>query len=549
MDKNLVEFPLKAWEQENFKSFARVVAIDTTVVMTGLTLASPFSRTMYALLVAPNETGIQSVFLPIVITITLAAVLIALFFVVVSVKNVTAEKLTDENINKASLPKPGTTINLSLLTANDTINANKLGIFKNNKAVNRLYQIAETKEYVVKQYLFRHGLIKRITAAFFAATIFNWLLAFPSTTFLFSDILMQSGVIVAVMILAEALISIFFWQKKQARLKMLASSSAGNQGRIWCQHEMTVTQEISEGGYSKSNLKIEGTALDDLISHNNAKKPEVKTLILKIQELSSKTHSTISLINNSECDIIARVGNEFHEDSIDKLSVINNLYIPACIKQISKSLKTADITTEPEPSVFAGYEGLLDNNRKNNKEDDKKSFRDRHLVAYMGKEEEVEVLSSDPYVELAKDVQNQIDVVLAIQGYYKEIVKNSVMNNFKVVIHGQSNNWITSDPSKYSLKTSVLDKNLNKKVIPELKALMVSADAATRVKLQKKIDEVTDFFEKQVALDKQLESKAALDYDRTVGINTTDGIIPEKDAAEVYIKNLDFYIEELKKGW
>ncbi|MBO6225240.1 MAG: hypothetical protein J6N72_07310, partial [Psychrobacter sp.] len=243
----------------------------------------------------------------------------------------------------------------------------------------------------------------------------------------------------------------------------------------------------------------------------NAKNKNIEETLKSLRKLSDQSYKSIQIINNSDCNEIAVNSNNVHIENIKNIKTIINYYIPACIEQIEKSLGIIGAVVE-QPQYISD---TLANN----------------------------------YITLYKDINKQLEMVCSIKSYYNNILSNSILNGFQDMITKQSNGWKANKEEVYSLKTAVLNKNINGKLIPELKALMVNSDIETRAKINSKIKDITEFFDQQVEIERQVASAIELDYNKVLSININDGISLKKDAVEDQLKKIDFYIAELKKNW
>ena len=152
----------------------------------------------------------------------------------------------------------------------------------------------------------------------------------------------------------------------------------------------------------------------------------------------------------------------------------------------------------------------------------------------------------DLYDIIYNNIKKQKDIISKIQTYYDQIINMAKISSMVNDIKGQDEN---DNVEGYSLKLAVLNQKLNYTVIPQLKAMLPGADEETKTKIQNKIKEVSVFFKEQVALEEQLHSNNALDYDRTIDVNNNLNSISVKSNVDTYLTNLDYYLKELDKHW
>ena len=95
----------------------------------------------------------------------------------------------------------------------------------------------------------------------------------------------------------------------------------------------------------------------------------------------------------------------------------------------------------------------------------------------------------------------------------------------------------------------VMNKSINQEVIPELEALMLDADDATRDRLNEMVNKFKDFFQKQVDIDKQNAQILAIKYDKTVSIDMNISSSSSVSPADAYIEKAASYLDQLEQNW
>jgi len=138
---------------------------------------------------------------------------------------------------------------------------------------------------------------------------------------------------------------------------------------------------------------------------------------------------------------------------------------------------------------------------------------------------------------------------LGIYNYYRSISATKVLNSVRGVIDRRTKGFQNDDESLYSLQTMVMNKSINQEVIPELEALMLDADDATRDRLNEMVNKFKDFFQKQVDIDKQNAQILAIKYDKTVSIDMNISSSSSVSPADAYIEKAASYLDQLEQNW
>lgn len=539
MHKNRVDHSLTSLARESSRKSSLLGIVSMIIFAVGMSVANPVAYKAFEVAFSTDISSFGG-------TIALAFVCLPFIMLVSAIISSEIEgfKKSSKSIGGKDgfkIPDSYMHFKVKVLPAEVILIQNKMKLAQDLKYIPSVYLVAGTEKYVLANTLLSPKYKTQSVFFLVACLVVSFFLSLIGGDVNWFFILGHALAVVFLIILCNILLSLAWARKISMQLQRIKNNSSVPHNRLWAEYVFVVKRKLESNGIYKNVHSIANTSIEVLLGSDMAKNRQVKHLLDSLKELCINAYSAMDLINDNTCDSVATKDNNKHKENIEKILLIINSYIPACIKQLEKSFKA------PQTVVDHNNDMLLWDNLQvmvfGNKKDKAKGAEE------YSKNCNTTSSSSEPYILMRRDIEAQNQTVLAIQAYYEEVVNNGVLNGFQNVIDNQSSGWSFDKKEFYSLKTQVLDEKLNGKVIPELKALMVNADLETRIRIDGKIKDVTEFFNEQVELDKQAASVMALDYDRTVAIIPTDNAIPQKDAAEAYLTNIDFYLDQLKKNW
>lgn len=508
------------WDRFRTKQYT-VILLDAAVFITGVLFLNPEIHKWVGsakLGLADGSLSISELLFACCAALLLGAVtaLLSTVFFTSAYNYLTGINTSINSIGFKGADLSSVKIKLQFMPAQKILLGSNPVLFHKTDETQIIYQIAETKECVEKNYIFTAFLTVRLTLFFVIGLAINIGLGLINSSSLLVAVTNTMLLIIA-MIISEALFTVFSRSLDRKSLKAIAANSLKKPKRVWAEYDL-VAKRCLIGQQGAGILSIGDTSVEEMVSKRASEDGVIKDALLALKTLNDRAYSTIFLINESERDVISDVEIERHSENINYLIGITKSYVPACVNKINKNLKAVEVTNLFQQSERAN--GI--------------KIKDR--------------VTPSAYLELQDDISKQMNVISDMQTYYNTLIETLALNDFRDVIEKQSNNWV-DETQVYSQKTKVLDKNLNHIAIPELEALLIGADSDTQNKIKSKISEIRTFFAEQVALDKQDYSAKELDYDRAVTITGSNMLSTDKDPVDAHIEKIDFYLKQLKQSW
>lgn len=405
-----------------------------------------------------------------------------------------------------------------LLSLKTLLSLNSTAIHKNLFNDRVIYEIAENKEYFIGDFVFGVNSKLRIGVFFVGMLIINSFLGWLLDTYSFGFILIHAISTAGLLILTEFWFGFFYQFKNRNRLQKVVADTGDS--RAWCEYDLDIKS------FNPSYSQLSWISKEDLVLRSLTKQAQnadaqTKRTLLALQLLSDNAYAAINTLNNTSIKFTISSDEEKYTNDSRKLKTVIDGYVPACIEKIKDSfdstnnMKVFDIKDAHEPTPTSESDSRL----------------------------------SVAYKELYNDIIAQDELVRSIQSYYLDRIENSVLISFRDVIEKRASGWIDTEEDVYSLKTSVINESINKRVIPKLELLLIDANEEDAVKLKSKIAEFKEFFRKQVAIDEQENLAKQITYERDVDISIDDNKVPKRSVIEQEIMNADFYLQQLKREW
>ena len=410
-----------------------------------------------------------------------------------------------------------------ILTQNN--NALKKNIINRASKKQVIYQAIETDDYFLGSYVLSINSVYRLIAMFQGSQTIVLALAFFSKTptiTAFQSQFIPTIALSVFLLFSEVIISLAVHKYNNSKIKNIASRNSKSGNHIYCETDLTVkpyshkdfTSTLIVGNTpstSLASLKDDTSSLKDDAFNHHAVIEDVLNNINHVITTAYKAAYSVNSYNSVKQFEVDEGERRKHVKEI--LSTID-IYIPSIVKEIRESIK----------------------NMENLHLSDEKNQNVKNL--------------SIAYNELRDDLSKQNKVLNDIVDLYQSSFKDNTLSNFRDLIERRENGWIgDSRFNDYSIKTQVLNKSLNENLIPELEHMMIDANADEKELLLEQIEKIKAFFNEQVALDEELRSKKALNYDKSVSINSEKVPLQTVNAVNDKIKQVDMYLNELRKNW
>lgn len=418
--------------------------------------------------------------------------------------------------NSGNFPK--LKVNLKVMQASKILSENAIQLFQNSKKPQVLYQVAETNEYITSDHVFGSLMVWRLLPILSGLLIINFIVYSMTNSVIFMGAV-YSFFILGLLIMVDAIYSLMHKNKQKKKLMEIATKSALAPNKIYCEYDLLTACVIT--AESDGELLFKGDSVLSLLNMKEARHPVVEDLLCALDHLIKNSYVAIYYLNNDKNHETNKANNTKRFNDINQLRLILDTYVPDVLLEIRNSLTVSNIVTH-----------------------------------YNEKPSEVDLSTADidiivAYKELRKDILKQNSIVIEMQNYYQSATKSKVIDGLRGVIDRQAKGWQASNSEQsYSLKTSVLNKNLNKELVPALQALLVNTeDDTTKSRIENKISEINTFFNEQVEIDKKAASSLALNYNRNDLLDTNSQTIPTQEAVNAYLTKVDFYVDALKRDW
>lgn len=409
-----------------------------------------------------------------------------------------------------------------LIQNNNALKKNIINIASKKQV---MYQAIETDDYFLGSYVLSINSVYRLIALFLGSQATVLVLGFFSKTPMLTAIQSQMMLTIALsvsLLFLDALISLAVHKHNNSKIKNIASRNLKSGEQIYCETELTVKPYDHDD--FNSALVVGGTPLIGLASlrlNNYNPKDDTFSHFTVMEEVLNNINSVITTaykaaysVNNYDSEKQFEVDEDERRSHVKEILSTIDIYIPSIVKEIKESIK----------------------NMENLYLSDEKNQNIKNL--------------SIAYNELKDDLLKQKQVLSEIINLYKSSFKDNTLSNFRNLIERRENGWKGDARfNDYSIKTQVLNKSLNENLIPELEHMMIGASDDEKELLLKQIDKIKTFFNEQVALDDELRSTKALNYDKSVSIDSEKVPLQTVNAVDNKVKQVDMYLNELKKNW
>lgn len=389
-----------------------------------------------------------------------------------------------------------------------------------------VYQIIENDEYFLGSYIFSINSIYRLVALFLGSQMIIASLGFLSKTTVLMAIKTQLATTVYLaifLLLVDFFISSVAYKRNNLLIKKIAARYSDSKDRVYCETDLIVKPCKKADFYSTSTLVVGGQSLTDLTTltvkdysaQDDADRYSIiESVLNNINSVIVTAYKAACAVNNYDSGSQFEIEAEDRRSHVKEILSTIDIYIPSLVKEVKISMKNME-------NLY-----LSDKRNKN---------LQNILTAYS---------------ELNEDLLKQKKALDEIISVYKSSFKDNTLSSFRNLIKRRENGWIgDSRFDNYSIKTQVLNKSLNENLIPELEHMMVGASDNEKELLLAQIGKIKAFFNEQVSLDEELRSSKALDYDRSVSINSEKVPLQTVDLIKNKIEQVDMYLNELKKNW
>lgn len=520
MNIDLIERPMYLWWDKFKKREELTFWAQILVALIGIVLFSSEVHHVYNLLIHAESvtTGERSLtFAYIMFVFFMAQACLAVIFASTKAYNIISNDgadIWDSGFSKGVFSS--VTVVSKFMPARK-IEGSYLGLFKDSpksflfqdsSKPQVIYNIAETNDYLVRNFIFGVRSKFRTLSILAIASIMViviGLLSGGSSIVSVATFIVMLGVS---LVMTEFVVAALVEFSNDSKIKKVVNNKQ-TQDNLWCEYDIAVQRHRVGGAIA--SLVLGGVKLKDITDVDTSSASKIEATVNNIEKLVDITYLVVHLVNAYDSDKQFAIEATQRREDIKDLLLMLNVYLPACVNEVYNSLV------------------MISTNEKIRSSD-------------------LDVVKA--YEELHKDLAEQNKFLLDMKNRYEGTVKNTILSDFRKVIDRRSKGWQGGDVFEvYSLKTQVLDTSLNQKLIPELEYLMKGADDVSREKIQSKIDEIKSFFNEQVALDEQAVSNQMLEYDRSVSIDANSGIIPTADAVTSKLKQVDHYLNGLKRSW
>ena len=446
-------------------------------------------------------------------------------------------------------------------------------LFQRADQPQRIMRLAGTKEYIIYNYVFSITAKIRFAIYLVSAIIFNSFLSFIIDGSNLLMAVMHVVLLMAFMVLGDALygsITRFMDLRRLTRQPHIPYHA-------WCDTDINVKRRndrapvLYDGftslvvSYYTTNEVMQGVfksvELDKVINRNRNNHHQIRKSLELLRTLINNTHETMLLINNTSAACFSKSNTDKYRTDVSFLESVN---IVECKHHLTKIMEG-----------IQAYSSIAEENKPNPEREPELDRWGNHTAKIVrdGKEYNVVVdtigistfrklendnatktknTAADDIIEIYESICSDIEdinkQVLDIKTYYQSLAENIAMNNFREAIERPKDNW-SNDQEIYSLQTEVMNKSINKEIIPELELLMVGASDETKAEIKETIEKFKAFFKKQVDIDKANQSQLALEYDKSVSIDGDNVIPTTADPAHAYLKKVNSYLDQLEKNW
>lgn len=381
----------------------------------------------------------------------------------------------------------------------------------NKKA--KLYQIAETNEFFISDFIFADGYLFRMEVIVSGSFLMNVFIGMIAGGFSWSLIGVQLAVVIVVIGLFELGAYLY---RKWNRENNLFKAGGMNESHIdkWCKYQFIAEHTkndcyLNEHGDYWAQLSLvigEGKGVVRAVDLEDLGK---ENIAINLRYLVEITYKTMGMLNEN------RVGMDSDLNQrgvhVDLLESISKKYIPACITQISKNLDRKSATSN-----------LI---VKNEVETNLKSIL-------------------NAYSSLELSIAEQIERVKEVRDYYDSNRKALTLITVKDEI-AKTERLVSGDSKlEISLKTRFISDKLNNELIPSIQEMMTGASAEDIKKLEVKIEQI-----RQVVRDKELMEKPVKTREVSILVDDKQDKTRVKSEIDSYIAYLDSYLDGLKNNW
>lgn len=504
-----------AWSNRIKQREKRTISADIGLFVFSILALNPITQVLVHQL--SLDASLRAVSGGALLLIMALSVLVTLFSLILTVV-VAGFFLNADIVNDGDGYIRKTELKYEFISAKNLLSLESTAIQKNLFNDKTIYEVAENKEYFIGDFVFGTNSRFRIAVFFIGLMLNNALLGWILNNYSFSLILIHAIATAGIMIVTEILFAFFYKFKNKKGLLELVNETGDS--RIWCEYKVDIKS------FNLSYRKLSWLSKDDLLLRGLIQQAQnadtqIKKTLLALQLLSDNAYAAINTMNSDSIKLANRNDEEKYTSDSRKLKTVINGYAPACIKKVEDNFNDVD-----DIGFF---------NIKNSDDQNPASKLDSRI--------------SVAYKELYDDIVAQDEVVKSIHSYYLDCIENSVLVSFRDVIDRRAGGWIDAEEDVYSLKTSVINESINKRVIPKLESLLVNASKEDALKLQSKIAEFREFFRKQVEIDEKENSVKRITQERDVSIDIGDGKVPKRSPIEQEIMDADFYLQQLKKEW
>lgn len=386
-----------------------------------------------------------------------------------------------------------------------------------------VYQVAETKQFFIKEFLVSKNSLKRVVAISLCAAFFIILGGLDNAIIL---TITQVALVFIALLLIEMISAWYRYQSQLAQLRQIQSdysiaSTERTVSRPWGEYVVYVVSTNNEDGRLLHSTK-EMAVLDTLSGHGGSARLKSGLMLdnknspqnslfnefgLALYLLLANSYNALQVINNTSSDLLPQaIYPQLHKD-IDYLIYIIEQLVPECMQKLE--------------SAYSG----------------------EYTVG-------VHTFLKKEYKKLCEEVLIHDGKVAKIRQYYEQVSQNGLLNSLKTAFDRPPeprpiesppiNNNLAAIPNK------VIHRSIKEKIIPELQNLLIHADPSLKSEIQKSIDNFEAFYNKQL-----LAQQAAIDLfehkDSGSSINNQD--VDSTKSIQNRLSELDFYLKELDRQW
>ena len=531
MDQNIRSKVVDAWWKDFYlKSYRNLIALEfvtiSFLVLTNLYLFFTKRDASVPLsLTGDDGSGILWMF------VYAVGLIILSFFLNESVKiNYSFKEYANNNKFLDNVRHNGVSFIHNYINAKDMLSIKQPLIHKKNNT-ERTYTINETGELITNDYVFDKRFIPQLSYVVIGLSTIGLLMnIFTSVDFFDWYSLMVISVFLGLIVI--------YIRAKIARWKLNRHlKSIQSDGFNYESYGFILNYNHYSGGESIAFV-FKGKTLDVSYLTKNSIELVLKTSN-KMLELIDKVYATMEIVNNKELAISNGLNEGMRRTSIEKLKVMVDFYIPTSIKWIQES---------GDDDEFKTYLIKIKNRRAIESRhwlEKKEIDREMERNPMPDKTPSIKVMLSN-YAELYKNIKSQVQEVNAIQaklGIQNHTATESLNALFEETAT-KSNSIVEN--YFYSNKTRVMDKSLNRELIPKLERMALLANDEDANLIASKIDEIKAYFKKQVQMD--AAEAQTLTPDQAL-ISSDFGEDVTSQAIKKSLESVDYYMRELDQHW